>query len=91
MPEPTADDSVTNADVQLFESGNLADATIVCGDRTWKVHKVILGSRCKWFKSAFYGNLAVCFLVILLAFRAILWAGEADVKLCRKQCLGRLF
>lgn len=49
--------SLANADIRLFESGNLADATIVCGDRTWKVHKIILSSRCKWFKAAFYGQM----------------------------------
>lgn len=59
MPRPNGDGKLSEADTQLFESGNFADATIVCGDRTWKVHKLILSSRCKWFKAAFYGNMAV--------------------------------
>ncbi|KAH8753337.1 hypothetical protein F5883DRAFT_575314 [Diaporthe sp. PMI_573] len=49
---------IANADICIFESGNPADATFVCGDRVWKVHKIILSSRCKWFKAAFYGNFA---------------------------------
>lgn len=59
MSDPDGDGTLFNADLSLFETGNFADATIVCGDRTWKVHKAILSSRCKWFKAAFFGNLAV--------------------------------
>jgi hypothetical protein len=59
MPEADGDGGLFKADTSLFESGYFADATIVCGDRTWKVHKLILGSRCKWFKAAFFGNMAV--------------------------------
>jgi hypothetical protein len=59
MSAPQGDDGFDNADVQLFESGNLADSVIVCGTRKWYVHKLILSSRCKWFKAAFYGNLIV--------------------------------
>lgn len=59
MSNTNGDGNLVDADIRLFETGDLADATIVCGDRTWNVHKTILGSRCKWFKAAFYGNLAV--------------------------------
>ncbi|KAG8158237.1 hypothetical protein KVR01_011998 [Diaporthe batatas] len=58
MSRPNDGGSLDDPDIRLFESGNFADATIVCGDRTWKVHKLILSSRCKWFKAAFYGNMA---------------------------------
>lgn len=51
--------SLANADVLLLESGNLADATIVCAHRTWNVHKLILSSRSKWFSTAFNGHLKV--------------------------------
>lgn len=54
---------LANADISLFGTGNFADATIVCGDRTWKVHRAILSSRCKWFKAAFFGNLEVSFKI----------------------------
>ncbi|KAH8767336.1 hypothetical protein F5883DRAFT_670715 [Diaporthe sp. PMI_573] len=58
MSELNGGGSLDGADLVLFETGNLADATVVCGDRTWNVHKVILASRCRWFKAAFYGNMA---------------------------------
>lgn len=64
MSHVEGDGTLANADIRLFESGDLADATIVCGDRTWNVHKVIVSSRCKWFKAAFYGNMAVSFLLM---------------------------
>lgn len=59
MPDPNGNDSIANADICLLETGNFADATIVCADRIWNVHKIILGSRCKWFERAFFGNVAV--------------------------------
>lgn len=66
MSKSNDNGSLATSDVRLFETGNFADATIVCGDRTWKVHKLILSSRCKWFKAAFHGNLAVStFLSVL--------------------------
>ncbi|KAK7700609.1 hypothetical protein SLS64_010752 [Diaporthe eres] len=42
-------------DLELLESGVLADATVTCGDKTWKVHKNII-RRCDWFNKAFSGN-----------------------------------
>lgn len=45
-------------DLALLESGLFADAAITCGDRTWKVHRVIM-CRCEWFKKAFSGNFEV--------------------------------
>lgn len=54
--------SLANADIHLFETGNLADAIILCGGRFWNVHKVILASRCTWFHTAFYGRFAVSLL-----------------------------
>lgn len=59
MSKPTGEGGLANADSRLFETGSFADATIVCGERTWKVHKALLSSRCKWFERAFFGNLAV--------------------------------
>lgn len=59
------DSSLEDADLRLLESGNFADATIVCGDRTWKVHKLILSSRSKWFSTAFHNeNFAVSIVFI---------------------------
>lgn len=56
MSNPKRDCSIADADIRLLETGNLADATIVCGDRTWNVHRVILTPRCQWFKTAFLNN-----------------------------------
>lgn len=47
-------------DIQLLQTGNLADATVKCKGRTWKVHRSLLASRLKFFKAAFYGKFAVC-------------------------------
>lgn len=71
MSKPNDDGSLAAADVRLFETGNFADATIVCGDRTWKVHKTLLSSRCKWFERAFFGNLAVSLQVVPVAFSVL--------------------
>lgn len=45
-------------DLDLLESGLYSDATITCGERTWKVHKNII-RRCEWFKKAFNGKFKV--------------------------------
>lgn len=45
-------------DLELIETGLLADATITCGNRTWEVHKIII-YRCEWFKKALNGNFEV--------------------------------
>lgn len=47
-------------DVELLKTGLLADATITCGERTWKVHKSII-YRSEWFDKAFNGNFEVQF------------------------------
>ncbi|KAL1862920.1 hypothetical protein Daus18300_008250 [Diaporthe australafricana] len=57
LTSDTARDHHTQRDLDLLDSGLFADATITCGDRTWKVHKSII-CRCDWFKKAFTG----CFL-----------------------------
>lgn len=69
MPDPKGDRSLASADIRLFETGILADATVICEDRTWKVHKVIVSSRCKWFETAFYGKFAVG--TFLIAFEIL--------------------
>lgn len=89
MSEPKGDRSLANVDVRLFETGNLADATIVCGDRTWKVHKVIVSSRCRWFETAFYGKFAVSTLLIALEILSNLSLWEADTKCPRRLSLAR--
>ncbi|KAG6360902.1 hypothetical protein INS49_011970 [Diaporthe citri] len=49
-------DRLAKQNLDLLESGNFADVEIICQGRTWKVHKVILQSRCRWFEKAFENN-----------------------------------
>ncbi|MCJ1244623.1 hypothetical protein MMC30_001821 [Trapelia coarctata] len=37
---------------RLFENGEYSDFTVKCGERTWHVHRAIICSRSKYFKSA---------------------------------------
>lgn len=90
MSDPKGDRSLANVDIRLFETGNLADATIVCADRTWKVHKVIVSSRCKWFETAFYGKFAVSTPSHGARDPKQSFACKADAKCGRRLCLARL-
>ncbi|KAK0648059.1 hypothetical protein B0T16DRAFT_444245 [Cercophora newfieldiana] len=42
----------TNSDLELLQSGKFADASVICGNKTWPVHKTILCPRSKWFERA---------------------------------------
>jgi hypothetical protein len=44
----------------LLETGNFADATIICVKKEWKVHKTILCPRSKWFADAFDDKNQAC-------------------------------
>lgn len=44
---------------RLFRSGTLSDFDIVCGGKTYKVHKVMLYSQSKYFGKVFSGNFKV--------------------------------
>lgn len=46
-------------DLELLQTGILADGTVNCQGRTWKVHKALLASRLKFFKAAFCGSFEV--------------------------------
>lgn len=52
-----ADHSVS--DLKLLESGNFADVTVTCGTKTWKLHKLILCSRSRFFGKALTGHYQV--------------------------------
>ncbi|RYP65468.1 hypothetical protein DL771_008295 [Monosporascus sp. 5C6A] len=46
-------------DLALLRSGELSDATIICGDRAFAVHGSILCSRSEWFREALDGPFVV--------------------------------
>lgn len=41
---------------RLLDSGDMADARVICGDMKWPVHKTILCFRSVWFQKAFTGG-----------------------------------
>lgn len=41
---------------RLYRAESTSDLTIVCGERTWKVHKFCLSAQSDYFFSACYGN-----------------------------------
>ena len=54
-----ADISITSNDQAVqrcFETGDYADMTIACGDRTWKVHKLVICSKVAFFAKAAHGK-----------------------------------
>jgi hypothetical protein len=51
--------SFTDTKISLFETGEWADAEITCKGKTWKVHKCIICTRCKWFERAFKSGFQV--------------------------------
>ncbi|KAK1753751.1 POZ domain-containing protein [Echria macrotheca] len=51
----TNDDRFLSADEQLLKSGLFSDVQVICGDKTWKLHKNILCTRSSWFNKALNG------------------------------------
>ncbi|KAI0138192.1 BTB/POZ protein [Hypoxylon sp. NC0597] len=49
-------DSLTEENKKLWEDDFMKDAIIECGNRVWKVHKLILATRSEWFKKALCGQ-----------------------------------
>ncbi|KAK0653080.1 hypothetical protein B0T16DRAFT_455389 [Cercophora newfieldiana] len=45
-----------NDSTEVFDSGFLSDCVVKCGDKEWKLHKLLLCSRSKFFKAALTGN-----------------------------------
>lgn len=48
-----------NDSSEIFDSGFLSDCTVRCGKKVWRLHKIILCSRSKFFKAALTGNFEV--------------------------------
>ncbi|KAI1641163.1 hypothetical protein F4809DRAFT_636933 [Biscogniauxia mediterranea] len=52
----------------LMTSGRFSDVKIICGTRTWMLHRVILTTRCLWFDKALNGEFKVW--PILVSYKA---------------------
>ncbi|KUI72166.1 hypothetical protein VM1G_07493 [Cytospora mali] len=44
-------ESQVKADLEMLEKGTFSDFTVICGDKKWNTHKVIL-NRCAYFKDS---------------------------------------
>ena len=44
---------------RLFTTGEYADFTVICKDRTWNVHRNIVLPRCEFFKACLQGEFVV--------------------------------
>lgn len=53
MPEDV-DPRVSN--MKLLETGNFADAKLICGNKTFKIHKSVVCTRSVWFEKALTGS-----------------------------------
>lgn len=51
--------SFASADKELLESGKYADAKIIAHDMTYNVHKNVLCTRSKWFRTVLDGAFRV--------------------------------
>ncbi|KAK5128614.1 hypothetical protein LTR08_004043 [Meristemomyces frigidus] len=40
----------------LLETGNFSDLTVICGERTWKLHKAVICPQSSFFMKAFLGD-----------------------------------
>lgn len=54
-PEPP-DDDLRASNMKLLETGNFADAELICGDKTFKTHKSVVCTRSVWFEKALAGG-----------------------------------
>lgn len=44
------------SDMKLLETGNFADAELICGDKNFKIHKAVVCTRSLWFEKALAGG-----------------------------------
>lgn len=57
-PKPP-DVDLRASDLKLLATGNFADAEIICGDKTFKIHKSVVCTRSVWFEKALTGGFEV--------------------------------
>ncbi|KAJ0114447.1 hypothetical protein J7T55_010837 [Diaporthe amygdali] len=50
------EDRFMSSDLSLLETGNFSDVELVCGDRSWSLHRSVICKRCKWFEKALTGD-----------------------------------
>ncbi|KAI0850395.1 POZ domain-containing protein [Daldinia vernicosa] len=49
-------DMLSKSGEDLLKSGMFSDVIVKCGDRVWKLHKIIICPRCPYFNMAFNGH-----------------------------------
>lgn len=75
MDDLSAEDaSLRASNLKLLETGNFADAELICGGKTFKIHKAVVCTRSVWFEKALTGGFAVRTITHLQ-----IAAGVADV------------
>ncbi|KPI39608.1 uncharacterized protein AB675_3513 [Cyphellophora attinorum] len=62
IPDDTAMAANTAALASLFYNSDFSDVTIKCQAREWKLHRVILASKCDFFRAACGGQFKVRYL-----------------------------
>lgn len=60
---------------RLLETGEFSDFTIICGDQTWKAHKIIL-CRVDYFEKIITNGFKVCSLSYILR-----WLKTCDIMI----------
>lgn len=58
IPNPQ-DADLRASDLKLLETGNFADAEIICQGKTFKIHKAVVCTRSVWFDKALNGPFEV--------------------------------
>lgn len=93
MASPKFQDADLSAsNLKLLETGNFADAKIICGNQIFKIHKSVVCTRSVWFEKALAGGFDVRIshpnepdasgLVLILVL--VQEATTGEVKLCEQ-------
>ena len=55
-----AEAKLTASRNSVLASGILSDVEVICKDRTWRLHRLVLIMRSMWMKKALCGHFTVC-------------------------------
>lgn len=55
-PREPPDADLRASNMKLLETGNFADAELICGGKTFKIHKSVVCTRSVWFEKALAGG-----------------------------------